>query len=391
MSYFVPYIDETGYHYPTYNEILEDLVEKTQAIFGSGIYLGNDSKDYQMLAVVAEKAFDCYQTGEIVYNAHSAVTAIGTGLDYIVALNGLKRKSATRSVATLSLIGTAWTVITNGKVSDSKGNLWDLPRTVTLDGNGQATVDAICEMTGEIEALENTINNIATPTAGWISVTNNAATVTGSAVETDSELRGRQGESTATPSQSTVSGLKGAILSVDEVGRAEVYENYTDEVDDNGIPAHSVCCVVEGGDDEDIADTIRLRKGLGCGIYGSETVVVEDEHGHDCSIKFSRVTYVDVDITINITRKAGYAASTATEIKTAIAEYLAEFAIGMDLTTSIIWMVAQQVNTDYRVPTFSITSVLAAKHGQTQSASDVEINFDEVARGNVANITVNVT
>ena len=100
MSYFAPYVDESGLHYPTYNDILEDLIEDMQTIYGSGIYLGSDSQDYQMLSKFAEKIYDTYQAMEIAYNAHSPVTAIGTGLDYIVAINGIKRKTGTNSTAT---------------------------------------------------------------------------------------------------------------------------------------------------------------------------------------------------------------------------------------------------------------------------------------------------
>ena len=37
MSYFKPYIDATGYHYPTYNEILEALIDDMQTIYGAGV------------------------------------------------------------------------------------------------------------------------------------------------------------------------------------------------------------------------------------------------------------------------------------------------------------------------------------------------------------------
>lgn len=391
MSYIAPYIDESGFHYPSYDEILEALIEEMQTIYGSGIYLGNDSKDYQMLSMFADKIHDCFQTAEIVYNSHSPVTAMGTGLDYIVALNGIARKAATRSTVELALTGTAGTVITNGVASDENGNLWDLPEEVTLDANGVATVSAYCEVTGSIEANANTITGIVTPTSGWTDVTNPQAAVTGIAVETDSELRARQADSVAMPAQSTMEALKAAIIAVEDVKRAEVYENYSNQTDSNGIPAHSVCCVVEGGEEEDIAEMIRLNKGLGCGTYGSTSVDVEDSEGRTTTIKYSKVQYVDVDITVNISKKTGFAASTATEISTAIVDYLSDFAIGADLTTSIIWMVAQQVNADYRNPTFAVTSILAARHGQTQSASDVVIGYAEAARGSAANIAVNVT
>jgi len=391
MSYFAPYVDESGLHYPTYDDVLEDLIDAMQAIYGAGVYLGSDSKDYQLLSKFAEKIYDTYQALEIAYNAHSPVTAIGTGLDYIVALNGISRKPATCSTVRLTLTGAAGTVIRNGRALDGNGNRWELPEQVTLDAEGTATVNAICEVTGAVQATAGTITGIATPTRGWESVTNPEDAVAGAAVERDSELRARQAQSVAQPAQSVLEALKGALRSLDGVQRVECYENYTGETDGNGLPPHSVCCVVEGGDDDEIAQTIRLSKGMGCATHGDESITVQDASGQSSTIRFSHVTYVDVDITVNIKRKNGYAASTASEIAAAIADYLSDFSIGTDLTTSVIWMVAQQVNTDYRTPTFSISSVLAARHGETQQQSDVSIGFDEVASGSVSNITVNVS
>ena len=101
--------------------------------------------------------------------------------------------------------------------------------------------------------------------------------------------------------------------------------------------------------------------------------------------------HVEIDIQINITQRAGYAASTPEDIKAAIVDYLDTFSVGTDLTTSIIWMVAQQVNVDPRTPTFSVASVTAARHGEELSNADVIIGYDEVAKGNLSMITVNVT
>lgn len=391
MSYFAPYVDESGLHYPTYNDILEDLIDRMQTIYGAGIYLGNDSKDYQMLSMFADKIHDTYQSLEIAYNAHSPLTAIGTGLDYIVALNGITRKQATHSTVVMTLSGTTGTVITDGKVMDDNGHIWDLPETVILDSTGSATVNALCEDLGPIPAPAGTITGIVTPTEGWISAVNSEDAVTGSYVETDSALRGRQGESVAQPSQSIVMGLKSALIAIDNVRRVEIYENSTSTTDEKGIPSHSICCVVDGGDEKEIAEAIHLRKGMGCGTYGTDEVELEIEDGASQTICFTRVKYVDVDITLDITARAGYAASTASEISAAILDYLSAFSIGADLTTSIIWMVAQQVNTDFRSPSFSISSVTAARHGEEQSADDVAIDYDEVARGKAANITINVT
>ena len=390
MSYFRPYIDETGFHYPTYNDILEQLIDDYQTIYGSGAYLGSDSQDYEMLSKIAEKIYDCYQTDELVYNSHSPVTAIGTGLDYVVAINGIVRKQATKSVVELTLSGEAGTTITNGAVSDVNGYMWDLPASVVLDDNGAATVEAVCRETGTIQAAPNTVTHIMTPVAGWESVSNQSAATVGSVAETDSELRARQSESTALPSQSLIDGLRGALGAISGVNRKEVYENKTNTTDANGIPGHTICCVVEGGTDEDVANTIFLRKGDGCGTYGAETVEVFDNYGQPHDVSFYRLTYVDIDIEIDITRRAGYKTSTPDEIKAAIIDYLDTFSIGTDLTASIIWMVAQQINTDARTPTFAISSVRAARHGETLSFNDVPIAFNEVAKGRAPLITVNV-
>ena len=322
MSYFKPYIDETGFHYPTYDEILEALIDDMQTIYGAGVYLGSDSQDYEMLSKIAEKIYDTYLTDELVYNAYSPVTAIGTGLDYVAAINGIKRKQATKSVAVLTLTGTAGTTINNGFVTDVNGNIWDLPELVVIEDNGTAQATATCRETGVIEAGPDTITHIMTPVAGWESVTNSAAATTGTVTETDSELRARQADSVALPAQSLKEGMRAGLRYIKDVSRCEVYENDTNVMDENGIPAHSICCIVEGGTDADIADTIRLRKGNGCGTFGNTAVEVTDSSGQPQTIHFTRLSYVDVDIEINITRRAGYKTSTPDEIKAAIIEYL---------------------------------------------------------------------
>lgn len=391
MSYFAPYVDETGYHYPTYNDILEDLVNDMQTIYGNGIYLGNDSQDYQMLSKFAEKIFDTYQTVELAYNAHSPVSAIGTGLDYIVAINGIARKQATKSVAVLTLTGTSGTAIENGVVADTNGNMWDLPESVTIGEDGTVDVEATARDYGLITAAPSTITRIMTPVLGWESVTNEAAAVVGTVTETDSTLRARQGESVSLPSQSMLDGLRAALNALSDVGRCEVYENDTKVTDDKGIPGNCVCCVVEGAEDNIIADTIFKRKGPGCGTYGAESAIVTDDNGQLRTIHFDRLKYADVDIEINITRRQGWTDSIPDAIKTAVVNYLDSFSIGTDLTVSIIWMIAQTVNKDARTPQFSITSVRAARHGYDLSLADVAIAYNEAARGRLPLIAVNVT
>ena len=93
--YFTPYIDETGLHIPTYNDIRDDMIDGAKTIFGNDIYLENDSADYQLISIFAAKCYDTLQACAIAYNSRSPITAIGSGLDAVVKINGISRKPAT--------------------------------------------------------------------------------------------------------------------------------------------------------------------------------------------------------------------------------------------------------------------------------------------------------
>lgn len=390
MSYFAPYLDGSGFHYPTYNDIIAQLVDDAQTIYGSGVYLGSDSQDYQLLSKVAEKIYDCYQTCETVYHSHSPATAMGAALDYAVALNGLVRKQGTRSTARVKLTGTPGTHISNGRVADIGGRIWVLPESVQIAANGSASVMATCVDVGVIQASPGDISRIMTPTLGWQSVTNPDSATTGTVTETDAELRARQADSVAQPTRSIVQGLRSALRSIKDVNRCVVYENDQKIPDANGIPGNSICAVVEGGADGDIARTLLNRKGMGCGTYGDSRVTIYDGDGQSYDICFMRPKQVDIDIDISIKRFGDYTPGTPEAIANALMEYLAKFSIGADVSSSLLWMIAQQVSADPHNPTFAVTSLTCARHGEALSADDIVIGFDEVAHGNAGYISVQV-
>ena len=55
MAYYSPYIDNTGIHVPTYEDIRDDLIASMKQIFGQDIYLADDSQDYQQICIFAKK------------------------------------------------------------------------------------------------------------------------------------------------------------------------------------------------------------------------------------------------------------------------------------------------------------------------------------------------
>lgn len=396
MAYFAPYIDDAGLHIPTYQDIKDDLVTEAKKIFGEDIYLENDSMDYEYISAIALKMYDTLNSIVYAYNSRSPVTAIGSGLDTVVKINGLKRKAASYSTCVVTLTGTPQTVIKSGVVQDISGNNWNLPSNITIPEEGEIEVSAICTVLGSISALVGDINKIATPQLGWISVTNKVNAVLGQPVETDAQLRARQAVSTALPSQTLLEGTIAGIVSVEGVTRQRVYENDTNdssETEENpyGLPAHSITAVVEGGLDADIAEQIYIRKGVGCLTNGTTEVQVINKYDITTPIRFYRPSYVDVDITVNIKKYAGYIDSVVDNIKNNILNYLNSLGIGDNLPTSLLWNSALIANQNLTSPIFSIVSLTAGKHSSSQGTDDIEINFNEVIQGNIDNITVNVS
>jgi uncharacterized phage protein gp47/JayE len=287
-------------------------------------------------------------------------------------------------------------VITGGIVQDNSEYKWDLPDTVTIGESGTVTVTATCETLGAIVAMPGDINTIVTPSYGWASATNDSSASVGNAVETDAELRARQALSTEIPSQTLLDGTIAGILSVPNVSRQKCYENDTNLSDvstDNpyGLPAHSITCVVEGGTDEEIAEQIYLRKGIGCYTNGTTKVSIAGKYGINSNIRFYRPSYVSVDVTVNIKKYSGYTTATADVVKDLIYSYLNSLGIGDDLAVGILWSTAQSANADLTNPTYAVTSLTVAKHGETAGTADIVTAFNEVIQGNADYITVNVS
>jgi len=66
-------------------------------------------------------------------------------------------------------------------------------------------------------------------------------------------------------------------------------QQYTD-----GIPAHSIEVVVDGGDDSEIAEQILTNKAAGIGTYGDVAVDVPDAFGNIITVRFNRPQHVYV-------------------------------------------------------------------------------------------------
>ncbi|QIG74974.1 baseplate assembly protein J [Rhizobium phage RHph_I72] len=90
-----------------------------------------------------------------------------------------------------------------------------------------------------------------------------------------------------------------AVAALDGVTYYHVWANDTGAMDENLMPASSVCVAVTGGDDDDIAAAIRRYLVPGVSLYGN-TLVESEIDGFCRSLRILRPIEIPVSLTITV-------------------------------------------------------------------------------------------
>ena len=402
-------ISSTGISSPSYADIYASLQASAQAIYGTDIYLDPDSQDGQQTAIYAQAQYDSNQATIAAFNNYSPATSQGVGLSSAVKINGLQRETATQSTADLTLTGTAGTLVTSGVVGDdqSLGTTWMLPATVTIGSGGTVVATATCSQQGAITAAANTLTSILTPTAGWQSVTNGSNASIGAAVEDDAQLRQRQSLSTSLPAQTPPQAIYATVANVSGVTRPALYENDSGTTDGNGVPGHSICLVIEGGNATAIAQAIESKKTPGCGTYGSTSETVEDPAGVPITINFDVLGYTPIYVSLTIAPLTGYTVTIGTYIQAALAQAVNSLAIGGTVYYNKLWAPANlsgdaalaavsaitgttmtQPQLDVFSATYNVTALTIGTAPSPVGTSNITITFNYVATCTTADVVL---
>lgn len=165
-----------------------------------------------------------------------------------------------------------------------------------------------------------------------------------------------------------------------------VLQNDTGSTDANGIPAHSICAIVEGGEDEDVANAIFATKSPGIGTYGTSSETIVDDQGLSNTVYFTRPTPVTVTVNISLTALSGYDADRVDSIiQTAISEDISKLGIGNGWNVTMAYKDIYSAFTD-DIP-FAITS-LSATNAHGTSTSFMECGFDEILTTDADHIVI---
>lgn len=380
-------IGPNGFALETLLQRIAALQASFQAIFGPDINLDPNSIDGETLGIFAESAANLDLLAQTIYQSFDPSQATGAALARLVLLNGINKDLGTFSLVALTCTGTSGTLIGAGSLVNSADGTsqWATLDDATIGDGGTVVISAACTLIGPVVAAANALTVIATPLYGWQTVTNATAAIAGSNTETDEALRARRNQSTATPSQGIIDGIYGAILNIEGITAAVLYENPSDTTDGNGLPSHSMNLVVQGGAATDIGNALWRKRSVGSTQVGAQAVIIEDSFGNPHQMNFDVPTEIEIYVIVNGNQLPGYPSDGTTEIQNAIVAWaLANLSIGDEVVQSGLYT---PINT---IPGVSITSVYIGTAPAPSSTANIAIAFNAIASFDPSRITVNV-
>lgn len=323
-------IDADGFTAKTLEDIQTAIEGDQRALVSAGLNTSSASPIGQVNGIVASKVREVWELAQAVYNSFFASQAEGYALTLRSALTGTVRSAATYSTvaATVNVepgtyaIGSLIASV-DGSPTSRFSNSTEVVNAGAVAANVAATFT--CETTGPVRANAGTLTVIAQAVTGWNSITNAADATLGAEEETDEALRIRREQELRAQGSTTVNAILADLLrDVDGVVSVSILENDTGTTDGNGVPAHSIECIVYGpasptsADNQAVAEVIFGSKAAGIGTYGTTTKTVVDDQGTSHSVKLTRPTTLDayVELTIEVDADT-YAGDTA--VKEAVA------------------------------------------------------------------------
>ena len=331
-----------------------------------------------------------------------SVPVVNVGDTYSVTIDGTTYSytAVTDDTASLVLTGISSQISVAGISASVTNDVLEIvtdDQQVTFDVsvNANLNVDSVgspvkfeCTESGAINPAVGTLTDIITTYAGWDSVNNLLVANVGREAESDTSLRQRWNNSLYTRSVAMVDSIASALLALNGVTSATVYENETDSTDLEGRPPHSIEAVVGGGDNDEIGLAIWQKKAAGIDTYGSESVSVTDSQGFSHTINFNRPTEIDVYLDIAVTEypEEALPSDATTRITDAVLNYGSTLLVGNDV---ILQRIMGEI---YRsCPGIGYITIDGSTDGVTYSTNNISVSAREIAVFDISRIQVTIS
>ena len=175
-------------------------------------------------------------------------------------------------------------------------------------------------------------------------------------------------------------------MRVPTVTSAGVIINDTTETDNDGRPAFSFECFVNGGENyhAEIAETIYNKKPIGIKTFGDTTETVIDDGGYKHIINFSHTKKIAVNVLVKIRVDPSYEGSIGTEdIENNLTTYINGLGVGESvILTSLYGKIHAVAGVD------EVTELKLAKAGESFGSKNITVKEWEVVSCNSVTVEV---
>ena len=381
--------DTTGITIQTLSEILDEREANLQTFLGTDFTISGDNAIANLQLADSDREFDLQELLLYIAMQLDPDQAEGIWLDFICALNNIKRYEPGKTLIPLTITGTpnvsknAGTIIV---VDEDTDEYFTNIEAFTVSVGGTVAVSFQATSFGDISASSGHAYSLKTASSGISSVVwDGTGTYSiGRYAETDIELRARREYTVELSASSTLASIRANVSEVEGVSYLNIYENDTISTVDT-IPAKSFEVVVSGGNDVEIATAILEKKGAGIQAYGTSTETILDENGNSFTIGFTRPTETAVELRITATVSSLQPEAWETDVKQKIVEKFEElYSVGSDIYTYNLYCVLNDIPEILNVSVFEVEKEVDSNNW----ATSLVIGKREVATISTANITI---
>jgi hypothetical protein len=282
---------------PTDAAILAGVQSDINAAFGGGVNPALSTPQGQIASSNSAIISDKNSAIAYIANQVDPQYAEGRFQDAIGRIYFMTRNPASSTVVIATIGGLPGTYIPAGVLAlDTSQNVYQLLGAVTIGGGGTIPAEFANVATGPIPCVEGTLTQLYQTVPGWDTVTNSAAGILGSNVESPQAFELRRQNSVALNSHGTADAIFANVYAVTGVLDCYVIDNQSGGTVNYGttnypLAPHSIYVAVVGGAASAIAQAIWLAKDGGCsysawpnwpagstvpGVGSVETVIVYD-------------------------------------------------------------------------------------------------------------------
>lgn len=335
-------LNAEGYRRRTFDEILEDKIQKAKELFGEDINTEENTPLGKFLRINAYDQSKVEEEAELIYYSIFPHTAFGTSLDRLCTFVGIQRHSAQPSEYEVKVSGIPGTAVPIGfKVSTDDGYEFYNTVDTIIESEGTCIIDVVCDSPGEMgNVYAEDIKNVVNPVVEITGVVGTALKSRGTNAESDNALRKRFDSAISGSGSCNEDAIKAALLRIDTITSAGIVTNNTNYPDSEGRPPHSFECFISGGENhhEDIAKAIYDKKPIGIPTYGKESYTITDKGGYPHEIKFSHTQYADIYVRVIVKTNTKYEGERSSEqIKANVMSYINGLGVGASVFASSLY------------------------------------------------------